>query len=318
MNLRLPKYIFEKNVYSFLSILSRVGAEDRICLDFQQVKHYIPTAITLLVASIRQWQIEGREVQLINHCQNEAFRYLQRIDFFTALGLDYEEDFQRHAPLGDFVTITKIDSGSARNLDQLIDALVGTLFPEATYEELYRLLQYALGEIIRNCVQHSCGQGFVSAQYNRATDLIRIGMADNGIGIRESFRGNGSPHFKEGYDDRDCVELALKAEVSSKNHIKGPYGDPVNAGVGLSIVQAVAAETYGFFVLASGRAVYLKEGNNEGTFYSDLHGNGYQGTAVAVAFSRKEVYQYAEILMDAKRRIGLITDFKDIGKELFQ
>jgi hypothetical protein len=152
--------------------------------------------------------------------------------FFAALGLDYEEDFRRHAPLGEFVTITKVDEKSSRNLEELIDQLVGTLFPEDSYEELYRLLQYALGEIIRNCVQHSCGEGFVSAQYNRATDLIRIGIADNGVGVRESFRANDSPHFNEGFDDRDCIELALKAEVSSKNHIRGPYGDPVNARVG--------------------------------------------------------------------------------------
>jgi hypothetical protein len=167
-------------------------------------------------------------------------------------------------------------------------------------------------------VQHSFGEGFVAAQYNRTTDLIRIGIADNGIGVRESFKGNDSPHFKERYNDLDCLALALKSEVSSKNHIKGPYGDPVNAGVGLSIVQAVAAETFGFFALASGSAVYLKKGCNEGVFYPAIEGVGYQGTSVAVAFSRKEVYRYADILMDAKRKIGLIIDTNNPGKELFQ
>jgi hypothetical protein len=318
MTIRLPKYVFEMNVNSFLHLLCSGNAEDRIYLDFANVKHYIPIAITSIVACIRHWQDRGKEVFLLNHRDNEAFRYLQRIDFFTALGLDYEEDFRRHAPLGDFVTITKVNRENARNVEPLIEELVGTLFPEKDFPELFRLLQYALGEIIRNCVQHSDGEGFVSAQYSRVTDLIRIGIADNGIGIRESFKGSNSPHFRENFDDRDCLELALKPEVSSKNHIKGPYGEPVNAGVGLSIVQAVVGETLGYFVLASGSAVYLKKGRNSGSFYPPFPGSGYQGTAVAVAFSRNEVYQYAEILMDAKRKIGLINDINHLGKELFQ
>lgn len=318
MTLHLPKYVFEKNLCSFLDLLCQGNPADQVRLDFLNVKHYIPAAITLIVASIRNWKAQGKEVVLVNHQNNEAFRYLQRIDFFTALGLNYQEDFKRHAPLGDFVTITRVHREASRNIGPLIDELVGTLFPEKDYEDLYRLLQYALGEIIRNCVQHSCGEGFVSAQYNRTTDLIRIGIADNGIGIRESFESSDSPHFRAGYDHRDCLELALKPEVSSKNHIKGPYGDPVNAGVGLSIVQAVAGETLGYFSLASGDAVYLKEGANEGHFYPALRAGGYSGTAVAVAFSRKEVHRYAEILMEAKRKIGLITDSDEFGEDLFR
>jgi len=92
------------------------------------VKHYIPVAITLIVASIRNWKAQGKEVVLVNHQNNEAFRYLQRIDFFTALGLNYQEDFKRHAPLGDFVTITRVHREASRNIEPLIDELVGTLF----------------------------------------------------------------------------------------------------------------------------------------------------------------------------------------------
>jgi len=177
-------------------------------------------------------------------------------------------------------------------------------------------IQLAAGAETAN--QHSCGTGFVAAQYNAKTDLVRIGIADNGIGVRESFKGNQSPHFREGFDDRDCLELVLKPEISSRNHLKGPYDDTENAGVGLSIVEATASETYGHFVLGSGRSVYIRNGQNEGVFRPSLPLEGYKGTVVSVAFSRKEVYCYTELLMDAKRQIGLIPADETTGEGLFQ
>jgi len=308
MTIPLPKYVFEDNLYSFLSLLCTGNSASDVTLDFKAIKHYIPAAITSIITCIRTWQENGIPVVLINHQNNEAFRYLQRIDFFSTLGLNYQEDFARHAPMGDFVTITEINNQPERDLTKLIDELVGTLFPEEQNEELYKLLQYALGEIIRNSIQHSCGLAYVSAQYNKAKDLIRIGVSDNGIGIRNSFKDNNSPHFKEEFSDQDCLYLALQSEVSSKNHIRGPYGDPVNAGVGLSIVHAIAAETLGYFYLASGDATYIRSGNNEGHYYPKMADHQYKGTVVSVAFSRIEVYKYIEVMMSAKRAIGLIKE----------
>lgn len=97
MTLHLPKYVFEKNLCSFLDLLCQRNSADSVRLDFLNVKHYIPAAITLIVASIRNWEAQGKEVVLVNHQNNEAFRYLQRIDFFTALGLHYQEDFKGFA-----------------------------------------------------------------------------------------------------------------------------------------------------------------------------------------------------------------------------
>lgn len=317
MNITLPKYVFEEQLSSFVGRLSqRLDAHD-IYLDFENIKHYIPAAIVAIIACVRKWRSEGKRIYLTNHKGNDAFRYLQRIDFFSTLGLNYEEDFRRHAPLGDFVTITEVSAQKTRDVEPLIRDLVGTLVPENEYEDLFRLLQYALGEIIRNCMQHSNGVGFVAAQYAGMTDLIRIGIADHGIGIRESFKSSDSPHFKEEFSDSKCLELALKPEISSKTHIKGPYGDPSNAGVGLSIVQAIAAETAGYFFLASGSASYLKNGQKTGEF-ADWPGRDYRGTVVSVAFSRKQVYNYADILMDAKRRIGLVSNEIQSAEGLFE
>ena len=318
LRIQLPNYVFEQNFLTFLGKLSVAKGTEVVCLDFQDVRHYIPAAITAIVAAIRKWEADGREVFLVNHRNNSAFRYLQRIEFFSVLGLHYNEDFTRHSPLGEFVTITEIREGDPADLNRLVQELVGTLVPEDSYEDLFRLLQYALGEIIRNCLQHSFGDGYVSAQYNKKTDLVRIGIADNGIGVKASFETNGSPHFRPIMGDRDCLRLAITPEVSSRNHIRGPYGDPENAGVGLSIVQAAAEATCGHFVLASGSCVYYKNGRLEGRYDEMREGKKFQGTVTSVAFQRGMVYKYAELLMDAKESIGLFSPSEMLDEDLFE
>jgi len=49
MTLHLPKYVCEKNLCSFLDLLCQGNTADQVRLDFLNVKHYIPAAITLRV-----------------------------------------------------------------------------------------------------------------------------------------------------------------------------------------------------------------------------------------------------------------------------
>jgi len=314
----LPKYIFENNVHVILGHLSDAEEHDEIVFDFQRVTYYIPVAITSIIATIKRWLLMQKKVTFINHTSNGAFQYLQRIDFFQILGLNYTEDFNRHAPLGSFVTIKEIGPDSRRKVNEIAEELVGAIIPQSKYADPYRLLQYALGEIILNCVQHSQGTGFIAAQYSEKYDLIRIGITDNGIGIRESFKVSNSPHFLESLDDRGHLDLALRPETSSKNHTAPLYGEPENAGVGLSIVQATSSATMGHFIVASGSAVYWKDGTHNGIHLPTSANHYFQGTVTAVAFKRKEVYEYAQLLKDAKISIGLLSKDDQLTPNIFQ
>ncbi|MCC5788585.1 MAG: ATP-binding protein [Opitutales bacterium] len=183
--------------------------------------------------------------------------------------------------------------------------------------ELFQILEYALGEIINNCCQHSYGSGFVSAQYYPRDGFVRLAIADNGIGIRESFRQSGSPHFHDKLSDRDFLEIAIEPEISSKNHIRGPYGDPVNAGVGLSIVEYLIANTYGYFFLSSGHSWVFRDGEKDREYgnFGDL---SFPGVTCSLAFRRGEAYAKYCLIQEARKELGLISQKPNKQPNIFQ
>lgn len=131
------------------------------------------------------------------------------------------------------------------------DALHGT--PRGI--DVEQLLEYVVGELMKNIQQHSRGHGFITARYLPKDGLFSIAAADDGIGIRASYLTSLSPRVrgKEALDDAGWLDEALVLESSSKTHLRGPFGEPpVNRGVGLTISRAFAKECLGDFVLVSG------------------------------------------------------------------
>lgn len=317
MNILLPTIVYEDHLTSFLDNLNRGNHADEVCLDFVQVKYYIPAAITAIIARCKSWNSQGKRVSLKNHKSCEAFQYLQRIDFFNTLGLDYEENFNRHAS-PNFVTIQEITRGSERTLPALIENLIQAIASIDQSNALHLLLQYSLGEIIMNCIQHSDGIGYVSAQYAQNRGLVRIGISDTGIGIRESFKRAQSPHFREEYTDADMLLLAIKPEISGKNHLRTPYGDHPNAGIGLSMTNALSRTSYGDFFLASGNATLRQEGRKSVDIKEFESGQASQGVICSLAFSRSQIYSYSEMMKDSKKLIGLIREQIQDDEDIFE
>jgi hypothetical protein len=104
-----------------------------------------------------------------------------------------------------------------------------------------------------NVKQHSAGEGYVVAHY-LDDGLFNIGVADNGIGIRQSFLESTSPILlgKEQYSDAQWIDEAIKAHASSKRHMRGPGGEASpNRGIGLTMCRALSKECLGRFMLVS-------------------------------------------------------------------
>jgi hypothetical protein len=167
------------------------------------------------------------------------------------------------------------------------------------------LVQYALGEIIANCKQHSKGSGYASAQYSPAKELTRIAVADYGRGLLASFRDTESPHYRAEMSHADAIEMALRPNVSSVLHLPPPaYGKHHNRGVGLSMLSAYVAQTCGYMTIISGDGWYYQSGASPGTFGRLNHGF-YQGTLVAAAFSRGQIADYTVMRRAAQASLGL-------------
>ena len=107
MTIELPEKVFENNCYDFLCRLGEANQDDEIIIDFHKVSYYIPAAIVALITAIHKWNSETKTVKVVNYDACDAFRYLQRIDFFKYCNLQLPESFTRHAADGRFVPIKK-------------------------------------------------------------------------------------------------------------------------------------------------------------------------------------------------------------------
>src|SRR5262245_52314961 len=98
----LPAHVFDKELFHLLEVLGRGDGYATVRVDLQRVKYYIPAAMVAVLAKLKWWVSQGVKPILENYASNDAFRYLQRIDFFSTLGISVPEDFRRHTGSRDF------------------------------------------------------------------------------------------------------------------------------------------------------------------------------------------------------------------------
>lgn len=307
MTLHFPSTILEENLPRVLEQLGELDANsDPLEIDLSRAKFWIPSAIVAICSMVRKWCENGREVSFPNCEQCAVTGYLQRIDFFEQIGLKLPEAFQRHDPGTSFVVIDRIDPGQARLNEPLARKLASCLAgTNDAIADAFRFSEFAMGELVANCQQHAMTPGYVSAQYIGQRDWARIGIADSGVGIRESFRLSESPFFRNGMSDAEALEMAMKPWCSSKKHQKGPYGAPANRGIGLKMVWNMLHQAGGELFIASGNAWrhYKGERVNHGEM-----GARFQGTVVSVRFERGQIDDYLEIWKEASRAVNLTPE----------
>lgn len=304
--IRLPAKIFESNLPRLFELLGMHDISDRaIVLDFRHVSYWIPAAVVFTCAMVDRWTSRGRTVQFSNHATSEACRYLQRIDFFDKLGFVFPDSFMRHDRGSSLVEIRRVEPGVARLKDPLAGLLAACLAgTDDAGDEAFLFAEFSLGEVIANCQQHAGASGFVSGQYVPTRGWSRIGVADCGVGIRESFRAAGSPHFRKDMSQLEALRKALQPWVSSKNHLRtGPYGEPPNRGVGLSIIGHMLAESGGEFFIASGNAWHYRRGQgaaSTGEMRAEI-----PGTVVSLLFDRGQIGSFRTMVAAANRALDL-------------
>jgi len=300
--IQLPRWAFECNLHKLIAVLGSADEAESIRIDFGAVQYYIPCAILSIVAKIKTWDSLHKKWEFINFEQNPVSRYFQRMEFCSVLGWELKEEFSRRLGSEDFVPIARVPS-----LEQDVAGISTRLASciEPAQGELFRLLQFSSSEIILNAKQHAAGEGFVSGQYAPAKRLARIGVADCGIGIRNSFKYNDSRHYRPEMSELDALLLALQPRVSSTNHRPSMYGHSANFGVGLSMMRQLMAQSLGFMVLISGDSWWYQESQKSpqyGAFPGHLR---FDGTICGVAFQRDQIDNYPLMLKAARIALGL-------------
>ena len=310
MTIALPAYAYEEHLPGLIAWLGKCDQADEITLNFEHVRFYTPGALVLLLSKLQRWKGEGKVVHFekCEKCQNLG--WLQRVDFFLHAGIELPENFVRHPSSGRFFELRRIGGEGAESVEELSTGIADCIFPDANVEDpeesgLFDLLQYSVSELANNVRQHSRSQGFAMAQYTGRTDLIRVAIADSGIGITRSFTENGSPFWKEGMSDAEGIELALQPKVSSKGHLTTAWGESINAGVGLTLLKEFAERTEGNLFIASGKGIYWRKGRNAGNSLKTTE-TPFNGTVCSLAFTRSHVRTFVELMQAAKQETGLL------------
>lgn len=307
----LPSQIFE---YSLLQLIQLLGSEndaEHIIVDFSHVNYYVPGAIVALITKFHRWHSEGKKVTARNIKQSPAYKYLQRIDFFSNCGIDLEEDFYRHPSAGRFVPVSRITYDTDSLATEIATCMEPILANSDDIEVTgpFDYFEYSISELGNNAIQHSKGTGFASAQYTPTSDYIRVAVADTGIGIKNSFSENASPHYLPDINDVGAIKIALTPEVSSKTHLHG-WGSSPNAGVGLSLLWHTVHSLNGKFAIISGNG-YL----STDTEHSLNDNESFKGTLCTFMFKRSMLKNFNELLNKTKIELGLAknsNDFEDL------
>jgi len=302
-------------------MLGRLGTGDmaeEIVLDFSAVVFWSPGGLVSLLAKIQLWHGKGKRIVFHNCKECSAFRYLQRINFFTTCGLQMVEEFRRHDAGSRFVELRQIGGQGAASVAELSTDIAHCISPDEANADnpeqsgLFDVIEYSVSELALNVNQHAKATGFAMAQYTPRTDLVRVAIADHGIGILRSFTENGSPVCKPGWTDADAIGAALQPKVSSKLHLSSLWGDSVNAGVGLTLLRSLCMQTGGHFFLASGNGALLQLAGSPEPQIKTLP-SCFQGTICALAFVRAKISNYPELMHKAKQSLGLLPNGETFG-----
>ena len=183
------------------------------------------------------------------HCQKleaKSRHYLARMGLFKTLQIPFETSFVSHESAGRFIPITQI-----RNSDEL-SGFITDMIPLLHLEsEPARTIGYIVSELARNVIEHAeAGNGaLLCAQYYKKSNAIRIGIADTGVGIKQTITRSHPART-----DLEDIRLALWPGITGATSREG--GTEQNAGAGLFFIKSIASINRDFFVIYSGGALY--------------------------------------------------------------
>jgi len=303
ITIALPSKVYEDQLPRLLSILSAGDEKDEVSIDISAVQFLTPAAIVSVLARCHGWRMKRAALKFIGFDCCENLAYLQRIDFLRHLGIDLPENFTRRPVADRFMPVRSLNFANG-GVDEVASAITRCVLPDThPADDVYRMLQYAAGELLSNAKYHSGGRAFVSAQFFPTRNLVRIAVADDGQGIRRSFI-NTSRESEAATPDQ-AIRLALTPRVSSAN-LRGPsqaYGGRNHMGVGLSVTRNLAEQAGGQLTIVT-----------ESGWFDELHGKlrpeprhpiSFPGTLVAISIHRDQIADYAAMHAEAMTAIGM-------------
>lgn len=280
-----------RDAYSFEDIIRiqediyRKGVER---LDLSRVAFVEPySMLCLLLLGKNHLKNTGKRLQLVN-IPPAIHQYLFRMDFFNpgifkvTETLDEKALYKRSSFSNRVIEITDIP-GKERECIRVISDVISLFRTRARFILKYWLssaiIDYfvtVISEVCQNIFEHSLDSGYCAMQtYSIGSEhVVRLVIADSGIGIGESFAGQRDIRFDT---TAGLIETVLTTPLSSKRRF----------GYGLCQVNAIIEKLGGSVFIRSGdgSVAVMYNRKHTGGQYSflrnDLH--AFPGTQISIS-----------------------------------
>jgi len=243
MKIYLPNSAFLGNIDPFIRAMD---TSDPGKLDISANKKWISIhpVVLSMVASL------GMAIGPTNiHCdplEAKSRHYLERMGLFRLLNIESDIGITEHESSGRFIPLSNIRS--TQDLSVFITEMIPLLHLEPKQAEP---MKYIVSELVRNVLEHSDSElgAVLCAQYYKKSNTIRIGIADTGVGIKESINvaHDTTSHL-------EALRLALIPGITGTTRREG--GTDFNAGAGLFFIKSIAKVNRDFFIIYSGDSMY--------------------------------------------------------------
>ena len=303
MRIHLPNSAFLGNLDPFLRSFDSSNTKK---LEITANKKWISVhPIVLSMVAALGLKIDSSHIKC-EDIEATSKHYLERMGLFKFLGIASGIKIREHEPAGRFIPLTQIKSSD--ELSNFITEMIPLLHLQPKQAEPIR---YVVSELVRNVLEHSHSEhgAILSTQYYKKSNTIRIGIADTGIGIKQSI--NVSHHA---LTDLEAIRLALTPGITGTTRKEG--GTEFNAGAGF-FIKSIANVNRDFFIIYSGNSMYKLLKSKPGHIrlhadpFMDRHSNEedlpyWQGTLVGIDISLSATEEFS-LLLDLIRDIYIKT-----------
>lgn len=302
MKIHLPNSAFLGNIDPFLRTLD-MSHPDKLKITTNKKWTSIHPVVLSMVGAIGL-TVEPSKINF-EKPEAKSKHYLKRMGLFKLLKIPSDMKMTEHEPTGRFIPLTQITDSVA--LTKFIKNMIPLLHLKPSQAES---ILYIVSELVRNVLDHSLSPhgALISAQYYVASNSIKIGIADIGLGIKKTIS-----HSYNVKNDLAAIQLALSPGITGTTKKEG--GTELNAGAGLFFIRSIAKVNRNFFMLYSGEAMYklLKNKLTKGNIHlyadpfkdrSSTGGNFpfWQGTVVGIDISLDSTKEFGALL-DLIRKI---------------
>lgn len=202
-----------------------------------------PVILTMIAALSKT--VDAKKIS-IDHVTARSGHYLDRMGLFDQLDKKSPFKIEEHESAGRFIPITQIKSQKEQT--KFITEMIPLLHLKPEQADA---IKYTVGELVRNVLEHSKSEhgAFVAAQYYPSKNMVRLGISDTGVGIKETIN-----QVWPAKTDLEGVKLALMPGITGTTRREG--GTEINAGAGLFVIKSMAMVARDYFIIYSGTALY--------------------------------------------------------------